>query len=654
MMAGLAAAFLLVRGGEYGVDYLFGDKDGHFSSGWLAWGTTFLYWSLGLAIMLSTIIYGLTLLSSPLAPGIQRFRKMKITPYIGILLLLFLALGMNSVLFIRNPNFGTDVASYYFPVQHFMEGKGYTGIWQISLKPPGYGIPIYLLFQLTGDIELAAMLLSSFSYLGSVILAYASGMLIAGRITGFLSAFFVTFCPFILRYSFVSNNTMFYIFLSLFGFYLAVKVFLSPPHYIRNILLGGILGYSCLVREEGFVSAVGAICLLVLISCIRGIQQKQVNQLSLLKHLSYPASILLVFGVIIFFMQVYPMYVKTGSWVLNARVYKLLAKQRIMGTEYIMERRSMKSEYSHQVSRDIRDSAQQKNQKYAASMLDYRPIPLQRFFVDARLAYRWVMNIIIHAMMPLVFTLWALLLYTGYRLFTKIPIPFHWTIRANHVYIGIMGVIFLAPMSVPITFNFMHHPRYFLVHSGSLYILLAFIIVKLLASFAKPYVREGIFLVCILSLFTGFGVFQDHKFFLNNPLFPFRSSYATLPDVLNTRQFYEGIRSPGIWLGQNYPDDLDQISLMARRGPVILFYAHGKNKAPQGRRTYALSKTSSMEEIVETMKHEQIDYLIIDRDYIRFLEHLRPLWESPNMATQFGLKCVHQDPEGVFQVYALQ
>ena len=91
---------------------------------------------------------------------------------------------------------GNGIYSYYFPFHNFINGEGYTTFGRFSFLPPGYGMLAYVFFLVTRNIELATMLLSSFSYILSVLLAYYVGTLIAGRSAGFLSAFFITFLQF--------------------------------------------------------------------------------------------------------------------------------------------------------------------------------------------------------------------------------------------------------------------------------------------------------------------------------------------------------------------------------------------------------------------------------------------------------------------------
>lgn len=716
---GLLASLLLIRVGEYLVDYLFGDQSGYLSRPLLSFSLFIIYGSILIAVIILAVLRIQNLVSSRYPVVAEKIPVLSDTMFRrGLLLLIIIAIGMNSYLFIRNPNFGADASGYYFPVHNFMDGQGYTFQGRLSVLPPGYGILSYLFFLITKDIEMSTMLVSSFSYVLSVGVAYLIGTVLAGRIAGFLSAFFITFCPVIISYSCVSLIDLSYLFFALLSFSVYVKIIFQGPDYFRNILLGFLLGYTLLIREQGLVLAVGAVLSLFLFVIIRLKKERPVRRASLWKHLSYPASALIVTAIFIL-IQMYPLYSKTGSLMIYARLYTYLKnKSNIYVPEYqekIQEKindipNESPGGNSYQVSEN-------RSKEHVVSTIDYTPIPLKQFFSNATVAWKQVVHITIYALVPLILVTWFFGVYVLMYLATKKTFPFHWKSLAQTVKILVSFLIFIVPIGVPIAFNHVVWIRYMMEHSAFFLILAAVIIVKLLRSLSKQYVSYGVGIICVISSLMMSGVFKESILFKNRflsagfmltkeslqnldegmpgevveRLKPLKwskfntekefweavedqigrewielrrkqilkqalisplVSYTTLPEALTWRSANFGLRAAGLWLERHYPGNIDQITIMARRGPVILFYANGRNKEPKG--TVAVfPKNFQLRRIAKKMKQENIEYLILDYTYIKGRENFLPLWQNPDLARELGLKLVHIDPNGLFQVYSL-
>lgn len=136
---------------------------------------------------------------------------------VALLSLVVLAAIMNGFLMIRNPNVGGDALHYLLPIHNLVAGKGYTyGGSPELFYPPGYGIVSYILFLTVKDIELSGMLASALSSLLIIPTTYYTVRFLFGKQYAVLSSFLVTFCPTLLRYSYVNfSDSIFSLFLLL-------------------------------------------------------------------------------------------------------------------------------------------------------------------------------------------------------------------------------------------------------------------------------------------------------------------------------------------------------------------------------------------------------------------------------------------------------
>ncbi len=704
IIGGVLVSFVCSRAGKYFINYAIIGEDGSILTPFIQFGLALVYCLVPLALLVFFVLSS-SMKRRWLVKYQFKARMSFVAPvsFKELIPLLIIAMGMNGFLFINNPNFGADSSSYIFPVHGFMQGEGYTGF-----LPPGYGILSYGLFLITNNIEVAAMLVASFSYVLTVVVGYYIGRILAGKFAGFLAAFFITFCPLIIRYSFVSMITVCYIFLAVLSFLVYLNVILHKPDYFRSILLGAILGYTVFTREEGLVLAVGAMAFLLILLMMTLLKGKLWRFGSIWKLLSYPTATLFITAIFIF-IQIYSVYSNTGSWVISGRLKKVTeginnkyrdGNAKLVVTESVSDKNNGKSDQS-------------------VSMLDFRPVPLKPFVSRVELAVRQLMiHISSHAFIPLVGIMCIGLLYLLVSLLTKNRFLFNWRITGKHAKIGGAFLIFTSPIIAPIAVNNLKI-RYILMHSAFLLILIAVIIVKLLTLLSKKYAVLGIILVCIVSfllvsggleesilvknrfLSAGFkltkqslhnlrndglpeeiaehlkpvkwrkfawkkelreaveqqiGKAPTEKYWqqiLNSALISPIPSHSTLPGTFQWRTIYVGLRAAGLWLAHYYPGNLDHIKVMVGRGPLVLFYATGRDEVPKGS-VVGLPKDLALAAIAEKMKQEHIEYLILDNGYAKNMKNMAPLWEKPELAREFGLKLVQKDPEGLFQVYSVE
>ena len=621
----------VVRAGEYGVDYVIGDKSGRLSSPFISFSLSLFYSFTITAIFLLAFTSKIKRLAQKVPLTSERpFR-------IGVYVLLFLAFGMNSFLFRHNPNFGADAFSYIIPVLNFMTGKGYTIEGTVSLLSPGYGIITYLFFLVTKDIEMAAMLVSSMSYLLLILLAYRIGTILAGRPAGFLAAFFITFCPMLVKYSYLSLTDVFYMFLTACSFLVYLRIVLEKPTYVRNILLGVLFGFTFLTREESLLSGILSIAFLFYLTIKALLSHPPSTMTMIWKACSYPFATALMTSLLIF-AQMHSIHAVTNSWVLSGKLYNVLAVQDQLGLDDVV---SVEDTPAQALAQEA------VSKKPKVSMLNYRTLPIRQLFDNTQKACQELVNITMLAIIPLLFVIWGSLLLLGKNVLMGYVPMTRITISSKTMRVVMGFGMFIAPISAPILTNLVDL-RYMMQYAGFLLILAAVLMAKLLASLIPQYQRHAIAILCGISGMAALGVFEKEP----NVLTPFRD-YMTLMNVFHDG-YGQGMRTAGIWLAQTSPYDLAQIKIIApRKAKLILFYAHGRNQEPTGK-AFSIPAHFTLADVVAIMEKEQIDYFILDRSNTPTRENLLPLWEHPENAENWQLTLVYQQPENLFQVYALQ
>jgi 4-amino-4-deoxy-L-arabinose transferase-like glycosyltransferase len=536
----------------------------------------------------------------------------------GILGLLFLASSMVVYLFVNNPNMTGDGIRYLLPIHNLMSGKGYTfHSSPMLLMPPGYGLLSYIVYLFTRDIEVAGMLVPAISYIFLIPITYSIARSLFGKKCAFLAAFFITFSPTIITYSYVTLSDLpFTLFFTMsFGVY--VRILLTKSKFHEYVLLGILLGFSYLIRPEAFLIAVLGIVVLFIFSIVESRQSKNLNLII------SPIIATLVFLIIIFpYLQF--IHKNTGVWTFSTKTsYNLFIGEKVVeGLDYVDSLPSEHPEYFQPgYNLNIFDYVQSRGWKF-----------FTRIKTNARQEFFYVLRMTFHALAPLGF-LWLLFPFlSNRRLLPNMKLN-TWSIR-----VVLSFVIFLSPLLAILIFFITS--RFLLPYLVLFFILLAFLIerflVKLLESVNRNYFVKGVAIICLISLFSMSGYMP----------FSFAPSlYATL----RTHHGHLGLRAAGFWLRNNVQINDALTIITPRKGSVVLFYASGKRE-PIGRSEF-LFPDMTLEEVSNVVTSGQADYLILDNHFISTRPQLLPIWNNPNIAKVYGLKLVYSNPE-LCQIYS--
>lgn len=750
LVGGAVACFGLGQLGDFLIDYMLVTAHGTAFIPFTTYGYVVMYAIVPLAILMSASV--VVLVSNKPSLGNERF-LFSLRSFAELAPLLAAALAMNGYLFVWHHNFEADAYDYILPFHYFLQGRGYAFIEGAGVFPPGYAVASYLLFLITDNLQVATMLLNAVSYIFTIILAQYTGYLLAGRFAGFLAAFFLTFCPLVVKYSFLSYLSIFYMFLILLGFALFLNIILRPPSYLRSVLCGAALGYAAFTREEGLILAFSVCCFVIVYSLFLFFKKRLAKWSAFWKCLSYPACTLLMIGIFVF-LQTYTMYTATGYWLLSGRLYRWYLK----GESSVSPNRSdpigenengviantaitpqtadtrqdaasdtpgvderEKAESLHSPSASTKTSV-----KLGLSLLR-KLLSFDRPGLNTIIFLRGCLHVTLHACIPL-------LIMTSLWSYQKIGQLFSGrkrvVLRKNfHDIAWIVGgaFVFLTPGLVPVLVNNLR-VRY-VTHNVGLFLLIfiAVMLTRQISSLWRQKARYGVVLIGVVSLFTATGLlFTESPLFKNRTLAlanytidrsvlmnlrdkgipedvveklkPFKGQtfpyfdlqfwnivnqqldeeevqkyrkqifthasvivpYTTLPQVLMESTYYQQrFRELIDWLGRHVRPNIENVKILTAftpdRSVHILFYANGARKAIHEEHASFIPQGMPLEAVVEKMKREGIDYLVLANDFnlLVNLKELHPLWEDPRLAATLGLRLVYADPN-VAQVYRLQ
>ncbi len=545
-----------------------------------------------------------------------------------LLSLVLIAAIMNCFLMIRNPNIGGDALIYLLPIHNLMDGKGYSYAGSPSLIfPPGYGILSYLFFLAIRDIELSGMFVSALSYFLIIITTYYTARFLFGKRCAILSAFLVTFCLTLISFSYVNLSDCTFSLFLLLSFSIYVCILIGKTNITRSILLGAILGFTYLIRPEGFIVAVLATLVLFIFAIVDMKHSKELVFSSKLRALSYPAVTVLAF---LIFALPYILFIHkhTQSWTISCKTSAVLHWGEIVTEEssyHIDLLRIEHPEYFQPGFRiDLFDYIRSRGPKF-----------LVRIKRNTRSEFLHLGKINFHALIPLVLLWFVFPFLSTRKLFPKFRLD------SRSIRIVLSFIVFLSPLIV-LLIAFMCD-RYLLPYSLFILILLAFFIIRflerILESLERKWFSYGLILICIVSLLSLSG-------YVPIPRIPSPSLYRTL----TARHGHLGLRAAGFWL-RDQDQNLDNLTIIApQKGEVALFYASGK-KEPRGR-AMAIPPNMTLEEVAALVSTAEVDYLLLDSHYINTRPQLIPLWNNPSLASEYGLFLVHTDSDELFQIYS--
>jgi len=551
----------------------------------------------------------------------QRFLK----EYWMLITFVVLGIFISGFFIIRYPGLQGDAIRYLYPVHNYFNGQGYT----IKGMPyyyhsPGYGFLAYLFYQLVGDIEYSGMLTSSIAYLLVIITVFVLTRRLFGKRSALLASFFVTLCPTLFTYSFIPLTECTYSLFFFLNLLIFVRILTEKNTYLRSALLGGLLGFTYLIRPEAFLIAILAIITLFVFAFLNRTENKA---------FIYPVITLIIFLILTLPFIVY-MHKHTGRWMVSARMTHTLIRGEVPaeGKGHYRKLAIEHPEY-------FRNTYHLGFFEYFASR---KGKIISRMSGNIRTEILQLIKIDIHGLLPL-FVVGSVYLFH----FPKFSRAQRRPLGPREKNIILSFLIFLSPLFVyPVFFV---SERYMISYACLILIVIAWCLNRFLERISACYdgrhvssAMTGIGILSIIGLTLYFGA---PNLFIAKPELTKR--LAKRNDL--------ALRSAGFWLRDHVADMKKKSFLLPAGGVTLLFYANAK-QGLQGR-IRKIDRDALPSDLSKLLNREKAQYLILNRFSVKTFPQLQPLWRKPQLASSLGLKLVHWDKgidsDGPFQVYSV-
>ena len=558
----------------------------------------------------------------------KKYKNQNKREKIVLIALMVAALIMSAQLVLRNPHIGQDGLDYLLPIHNLIKGFGYTINSQPMLvMPPGYGILSYLVFSLVGDIELSGMLVSLLSYILIIPMVYYLSKYLWNDSTAILSAFFVTFYPLLLGLSYATLSDVSFSLFFLLSLTVFLKCFCEKSSVLFYILVGFVLGFSYLIRPEGFLISILALSLLIVDSIVALFKAKT-SRIEVFKTIIRPLAAIISFLLII---TPYILFLRhhTGQWTFSGKIAVNLSigEERIVSATTRVEQRQMTVSLN-------RSDGDKKN------ILEYFIAEGRRFFVRAEQNFFLIVLSFLKNMFHYFFLLsilWFLAPFILYRpLFTI-------KLNSRQKKIAVAFTVFLSP--IPIITLFFVEDRFLLPYSLLLIMLFSFAVNQFVNALSEAidlrYRGKLIVFVVFIFICLSLAV-TPYKLLASSSIYnALMSNYS------------QGVREAGIWINKNISFGSDLVIVHPRRGRILLFYASGRVSNFNGR-FFNMNSNMGLDEIADFMSLKKADFLVLDEYYVKNYRSLMTLWNNPSEAYRYKLKPLYIDPGKMFQIFVLK
>jgi len=595
-----------------------------------------------------------------------------------LLILIMVAGWMNFSLVLRNPNITGDGIQYTSVVFNWFQGNGYTNVVGIPwLVEPGYGFLTYLFNIFIGDIELSGMLVSSAAYLLLILLVYFTVRYLGSALAALLSVLFVAFYPYLLTFSWLNLTDSVFSFFVFLCFSVYVRVLLEEKKVVISVLLGVLLGFTTLIRPEGYVSAfltTGSLFCLAAWTVYR--DRAICKTLGEKLRVFIPVLMAMISFSIVVLPFIFFIHQITSLWVLTPKSIYMPDKQLTMSGSQEGTIPGSANSQPTEIVQNTTPSGQAPTKKltfipplYVERLGDNFPIWLKYFeIMSAQALFSLFIALCIYGFFklgdvsiassgrnhqrevrskPKIHTkkpLKALIggtLFQSDSLFRMPP-----STQRDRLILFALGIFFMPCFAY--LFRLLMY-RYLLPYMVYFLIFIALWLTTLMDKMRiKLALSSSLPIFIFICITWFFAISQTGTTFLANVTSS--SNMSSLPQAFQIQHVNLGIRAAGLWLRDHVDmrkDPLLGTSKNTQNGcQLILFQAIGKEFPVHGRCVTAFNL-----EKIERFAQENGDYFILDNDSVKYFPELASIWKEPNMMVSYGFKPFYQDPEGLFQIY---
>ena len=587
----------------------------------------------------------------------QQLSHWSLKPHQFFIPLLLCAALMNGFLFVNNPNMGGDAMLYHSAFHNLMSGIGwyeFDGSW--AQVDPGYGMLSYLFFLIFRDIEFSGMIVSSLAYLLMIPTVFCTAHSMFGKKVAFLASVSIAFFPVLVSYSHINLSDCVFTFFLFLSFSLFSKILLDKATVLTHALLGVSLGLAYLIRAVEGLLVAGLVIIYLLVQGVikmkRTTKEEQSAFRAVFKTQIPPLATSIMFATIALpFIIIF--HTQTGFWTFSARIMPIIEKTSlIVDNEVISSTPTGKSNATDTVIVDPQMDPRNtetvivetpQTQTYRMSHQPNIIIILK----NTPKLIRGLVRITSFAFIPLALLCTAFPFLSNLsekELFVeKIRAQLRPAPRRTRKLLSL--AIFSSPVLIHLSVGALHTERWLMQYSIYLLIFIACLTASFLESILKAlkwkHIEIWVILLCLITVAASFG--------LTSP---------TLFSTLANQHCHLGLRAAGFWIKDHEQEPTDIKIMAPGKGPVALFYANGGNFAMGNRlrmNSMSIETDIPLEEtlknIGEVLNSGGVDYLVLDNCYTHTKGDLWRLWDNPDLAQIYGYSLLHQDSDGLFQIY---
>lgn len=550
----------------------------------------------------------------------------------AMLLILAAAAGVNAVLLVRHPNFGTDAMGMLLPMLSWMKGGGYMLAGEVHLLyPPGVGIAAYPIYLATGDVEFAAMFLTSMSFLATIPATWMAARYLFGPGVGLLAAFFTALCPSLLGSSHVACGDALFTLLLVLAFHAHMKMMFEGATAGRAAAHGLLLGFAFLVRPEAIM--IGGLSYL-----LHFFVALYENRPGIGRHLGLGLfSGLLCLAVMFPYMNF--LHKNLGVWTVSAKGGMALrhGEMAVDGREVVDEMRKENPDVLSQTTQiGLIDYIKERKWKFAVR------VKRNLGKLGSLLA-----RINVHALLPLALVWLAYPFLAQYRLVSSAR-P-----NLSRMKWLLSMLVFMSPL--PVHTLYWVSIRYLAQYTPFLSMLVALVMVLMLRSmFGRSGEPGGGRRFLVWASVVALSVLISYSYV------PYVEGSGIIKQAIHEPHGNAGLRGAGLWLQgmmkeggprkRNMPTDADKLRIYAcNKGELVLFYAAGK--ADCLGTSLWISPKATPEDIARDLNEGKADFLVLDSHYIQTRPAFQALWDNPGLANGAGMTAVEIDTKGLYQIY---
>ena len=437
---------------------------------------------------------------------LENIRK---TDWIPVAVLTAVSVALLGHMVHYNPNWFADTFLRLSPLHDLVAGDGYFANPRAHLAQPLYGIFSYIAYQLTGDVEFGAMMVSVVATVLLTPAAFFATHLFFDRRVALLTALFVALGPEFIRHGHHTLAESTFGLLLLLGFINHSLLVLNGPTRSRCIAHGVLLALLWLTRAEGVLPGVLS-CLFLLgmlgLHLIKGSVWPQIDKKKAAKYI---------------FVFVFVYMLSMAPWLVALRV---VSGHWQIGKGNAPDHGALSERYAAPgvvIPFDRQVDYMKDNVGFLVNL----------FKNNARMLMTKLIVNLRHALAPLLI-LAVLSLFFQTRAVLSVQ---HWSKQKMLFLLSVL--IFVSP--VPVILIYMVLDRYFLPYLPFVLMIVAYLTVRFVDSMpVRPHLLWSLVLAVFLIHLT-----------LPVPGVPYRPDLTRLLEFRGTSR--QGIRGAGLWMEAN-------------------------------------------------------------------------------------------------------